>query len=97
MNMSSPVTSLFEMERVKENECLFAASVLMFCYNIAWTISTTIGGWMIERYSFQATFMMASFFYLMAAGCYWLFFSHERRPKIEAPAAKEEIPLRPTA
>jgi MFS family permease len=78
MNMSGPVTSLFEMERVREKECLFASSMLIFCYNTAWTFSTQIGGWIIETHGFRTSFIVASVFYLAAVVCYWRFF---RDPK----------------
>jgi len=74
MNMSAPVTSLFEMERVREQECLFASAMLIFCYNTAWTFSTQVGGWVIEHHGFRASFLVAACFYVAAVGCYWRFF-----------------------
>lgn len=78
MNMSGPVTSLFEMERVREKECLFASSMLIFCYNTAWTFSTQVGGWVIETQGFQLSFMLAAAFYVAAVGCYFRFFRLRR-------------------
>jgi predicted MFS family arabinose efflux permease len=74
MNMSAPVSSLFEMERVREKDCLFASSMLIFCYNTAWTFSTQVGGWVIENHGFQTSFVGAAVFYVAAVGCYWHFF-----------------------
>ena len=88
MNMSGPVTSLFEMERVKEHECLFASSILIFCYNAAWTFSSQVGGWLIESYGFRSSFVAASFFYILAVGFYWAFFRKSRT----AVAASASIP-----
>ncbi len=84
MNMSGPVTSLFEMERVKEHECLFASSILIFCYNAAWTFSSQVGGWLIESYGFRSSFVAASFFYILAVGFYWAFFRKARVPVTSA-------------
>lgn len=85
MNMSGPVTSLFEMERVREQDCLFASSMLIFCYNVAWTLSTQVGGWLIERHGFRPSFLVAACFYTAAVGCYWVFFRQRRaRPTPQA-------------
>lgn len=86
MNMSAPVTSLFEMERVKEQECLFASSMLIFCYNSAWTFSSQFGGRLIEQYGFRYSFIAAASLYLVAVGCYWTFF---RRTKVVEPMSVE--------
>lgn len=87
MNMSGPATSLFEMERVRESDCLFASSILIFCYNTAWTFSTQVGGWIIENYGFRWSFICAASFYLAAVGCYWVFFKRtevkNQKPLIE--------------
>ncbi len=81
MNMSSPVASHFEMEKMQENECLFANSLIVFSYHLAYTISTQLGGFVIEKYSFQATFVVAAVFYLVSAGLYLWFFREERQQK----------------
>lgn len=78
MNMSGPVTSLFEMERVREKECLFASSMLIFCYNTAWTFSTQVGGWIIETHGFRPSFVAAAVLYVAAVGCYFRFFRLRR-------------------
>ncbi len=78
MNMSGPMTSMFEMERVREQDCLFASSILIFCYNVAWTFSTQVGGWLIETHGFRPSFLIAAAFYTSAVGCYWAFFRTKR-------------------
>jgi len=77
MNMSSPITSMFEMEHVREQECVFASAVILFFYHIVYTSSTRLGGYMIETYSFGPTFFTASFFYAMAIVLYYRFFKRE--------------------
>lgn len=78
MNMSAPVISLFEMERVRESECLFASSMIIFCYNLTWTFSTQVGGHLIEKYSYQMTFIAASGFYLLVIATYSLLFKEKK-------------------
>lgn len=77
MNISSPITSMFEMEHVREQECLFASAVILFCYHLVYTTSTRIGGELIERFSFGPTFFMAAFFYGLAIYLYHRFFRKE--------------------
>jgi predicted MFS family arabinose efflux permease len=74
MNMGMPVLSLLEMEKVKPQECLFASAVISFSYNLSWTLSVSLGGLIIENYSFATSFTLASFFYLIPPLCYMLFF-----------------------
>jgi MFS family permease len=78
MNMSAPIMSMFEMEHVKEKECAFASSVIMFSYNLMYTTSTRIGGVLIEKSSFGPTFYIAGFSYLLAIVLYYRFFKDEK-------------------
>ena len=77
MNMSGPITSMFEMEHVREQECVFASAMILFFYHMVYTASTRIGGAMIESYSFRPTFFLAAFFYAMAIFLYHRFFKKE--------------------
>ncbi len=77
MNMSSPITSMFEMERVRETECVFASAIILFFYHLVYTSSTRIGGFMIEEYSFGPTFYVAAAFYGAAIILYHRFFKNE--------------------
>lgn len=77
MNMSSPITSMFEMEHVREQECVFASAMILFFYHLVYTSSTRLGGLMIEKYSFGPTFFMAAFFYALAIVLYHRFFKKE--------------------
>lgn len=79
MNMSSPITNMFEMERVRENECVFASAVILFCYHLVYTSSTRLGGYMIETYSFGPTFYMSGASYGLAVVLYYHFFKKEDR------------------
>lgn len=77
MNMSSPITSMFEMEHVQEQECVFASAMILFFYHLVYTTSTRLGGYLIERHSFVETFIAAAFFYGLAIVLYHHFFKKE--------------------
>lgn len=77
MNMSSPITSMFEMEHVQEQECVFASAMILFFYHLVYTTSTRLGGHLIENYSFGPTFFTAAFFYGLAIFLYHRFFKKE--------------------
>lgn len=77
MNMGSPITSVFEMERVREKECVFASAVILFFYNMVYTVSTRIGGMLIEAYSFGPTFYIGGASYALGMILYYRFFRHE--------------------
>ncbi|HLW58207.1 MAG TPA: MFS transporter [Bacteriovoracaceae bacterium] len=74
MNMSSPITSMFEMEKVKEKECVFASAMILFSYHLVYTISTRIGGYIIEKFSFGPTFYLSALSYITAVVLYYKFF-----------------------
>lgn len=89
MNMSSPITSMFEMERVREKECVFASAIILFFYHLVYTFSTRLGGFMIEKYSFGPTFYMSGAAYAVAVYLYYRFFKAEDRfQKLDAPSAE---------
>lgn len=84
MNMSGPITSMFEMEHVKEKECVFASAIILFFYHMVYTTSTRLGGYMIEEYSFGPTFYVAGSFYGLAIILYHRFFRKEDEVKEES-------------
>lgn len=81
MNMSSPITSMFEMEHVREKECVFASAIIMFCYHLVYTTSTRIGGLLIEQFSFGPTFYIGGASYAVAIVLYYRFFKKEDESK----------------
>jgi MFS family permease len=82
MNMSGPITSMFEMEHVREKECLFASATILFFYHMIYTTSTRLGGYLIEIYSFGPTFYVAGSFYAFAIILYYKFFRNEDQAKL---------------
>lgn len=81
MNMGSPITSVFEMEHVREKECVFASAVILFFYNMVYTSSTRIGGMLIESYSFGPTFYLGGASYALGIFLYYKFFKAEEWSK----------------
>lgn len=79
MNMSSPITSMFEMERVKEKECVFASAMILFSYHLVYTYSTRLGGYLIEQFSFGPTFYLSGLSYILAVVLYYKFFKQEEK------------------
>ena len=77
MNMSSPITSMFEMEKVREKECVFASAIIVFFYHLVYSGSTRLGGYLIETYSFGPTFFMSGASYGLAIILYKKFFTSE--------------------
>jgi MFS family permease len=86
MNMSSPITSMFEMEHVREKECVFASATILFFYHLVYTTSTRLGGYLIETFSFGPTFYVSGAFYGLAVILYYRFFKQE-----DALKDKEEV------
>jgi predicted MFS family arabinose efflux permease len=68
---------MFEMERVREKECVFASAMILFSYHLVYTTSTRLGGYLIESYSFGQTFFLAGSFYAIAIILYYKFFKKE--------------------
>jgi predicted MFS family arabinose efflux permease len=79
MNMSGPITSMFEMERVREEESIFASAIIIFFYHLVYTTSTRLGGYLIETYSFVQTFYVAGSFYALAITLYYYFFKDDSK------------------
>ena len=77
MNMGSPITSQFEMEHVRERECVFASAMILFGYHFMYMFSTRLGGFLIEKFSFGPTFYVAAGFYAFAVFLYHRFFHAE--------------------
>lgn len=77
MNMSSPISSMFEMEKVREKECVFASAIIVFFYHLVYSGGTRLGGYLIETYSFGPTFFMSGAAYALAIVLYKKFFPSE--------------------
>lgn len=97
MNMSSPITSMFEMEHVREKECVFASAIILFFYHLVYTTSTRLGGYLIEEFSFGPTFYMAGASYALAIVLYYRFFKKEDEELKKPRPKSKEINLQDAA
>lgn len=93
MSMSGSITSVFEMEKVREKDCAFASAIILFCYHTVYTMSTRLGGLLIENYSFKPTFLIAGSFYIVSVLLYKKFFGLSEKARLQQLEKKvEELP-----
>ncbi len=78
MNMNLPIAANFEMELLREEDRPFTNAVSSVAWNGAWTVSTALGGSIIEKFSFAWSFYMTIGFYLLSAASYWLLLGRGR-------------------
>ena len=77
MNMAQPLFTNFAMEKVKHDEQAFTNALLVIAWTAGWGVSASIGGWLIERYSFTIPFFATSTFYLISTIIIFTFFKHD--------------------
>jgi predicted MFS family arabinose efflux permease len=78
MNMNAPVSAAFGMEIVRPDQQVVTNSLRMFSWNLSWSITTALGGWLIERHGYAPGMFLTIGFYLAAAGLFWSFFRERR-------------------
>jgi predicted MFS family arabinose efflux permease len=74
MNKNQPVSNAFAMEIVPEDRQVVTNSVRTFSWNLAWMITTLLGGWLIERRGYAINMYLTMGLYLVAASLFWSFF-----------------------
>lgn len=74
MNMSSPVTSIFEMSYVNEQDQSVITAFSFFAWNLGWSFSSKMSGEIIENYSFRYSFYIAIILYFISILGYLLLF-----------------------
>jgi predicted MFS family arabinose efflux permease len=74
MNMNQPVSNAFSLEIVHEDQQTVTNSVRTFSWNFAWMITTSLGGWLIERHGYAINMYLTMGLYLAAASLFWTFF-----------------------
>ena len=77
MNLNTPVISNFEMELVSKSDRPFTNALSTLTWQGSFTISSWLGGHIIERYSFAWSFYVTIFFYLISAATYYTFFKNK--------------------
>ncbi|UCD05430.1 MAG: MFS transporter [candidate division WOR-3 bacterium] len=74
MNMAQPLFTNFAMEKVKHDEQPFTNALLVIAWTAGWGASASIGGILIERFSYTIPFFATSFLYLLSTFLIYLFF-----------------------
>lgn len=90
MNMSAPITSIFEMEKVEEQERTIATAMSFFAWNGAWAISTRFAGGIIQTHGFRYSFILAVIPYTISIlGLFFLFYLPSRKKSLNCPTRVE--------
>jgi len=77
MNMAQPLFTNFAMEKVKHDEQPFVNALLVIAWTVGWGASASIGGLLIERFSYAIPFFTTSFLYLVSTILIFTFFKEE--------------------
>ncbi len=75
MNMAQPLFTNFAMEAVKTDEQPFTNGLLVIAWTAGWGVSASIGGHLIERFSYAVPFFTTSFCYLISTILIYAFFA----------------------
>lgn len=85
MQMNQPISSAFAMEQVPDDQQAVTNSVRHLVWNLAWMVSTQVGGWWIERSGFTPPILAAVVLYLCASTSFaWFFAGKARAPQVAA-------------
>lgn len=92
MNMSNPVYQAFVMEQAEPEARATVASLVSMSWNVGWSVSPTISGWLQVRYGFDPVFVGIIRAYVVAIYLYWRFFWRgDRAPVSEPEFATESV------
>jgi len=84
MNMSTPIASAFALEMSPKKEQGIINAMLMLSWSLPWSLSTLLGGKLIQNYGFYASFISTSILYLLSSVLFYLFFRNvEQERKVE--------------
>jgi predicted MFS family arabinose efflux permease len=78
MNMAQPLFTNFAMEQVREDEHAFTNALLVIAWTAGWGVSASIGGALIERFSYTVPFFVTSALYLVSTYIIYSFFSRKQ-------------------
>jgi len=82
MNMSQPISSNFSMEKVEKEDQTLVNALTMLSWALAWSISSNLGGRLIEAYSFTLPLLITPVLYVLSSLFYYRFFSSAEDLKI---------------
>ena len=74
MNMGQPVSTNFSMEVVTEREQGLVNALMLLAWTGSWTISTNIGGELIERHGYELPMLITIALYVLSSVSYYFFF-----------------------
>lgn len=77
MNMAQPLFTNFAMEKVRREEQPFTNALLVIAWTSGWGISASIGGHLIENFSYTISFLLTSVLYLISTILIFTFFKRE--------------------
>lgn len=81
MNMAQPLFTNFAMEKVKYDEQTFTNALLVIAWTAGWGASASVGGFLIERFSYTIPFLSTSVLYLISTVIIFAFFKNEQKGK----------------
>ncbi|MGB3479762.1 MAG: MFS transporter [bacterium] len=79
MNMAQPLFTNFAMEKVKHDEQAFTNALLVIAWTAGWGASASVGGFLIERFSYTIPFLSTSVLYLISTVIIFAFFRKESK------------------
>ena len=74
MNMAQPLFTNFAMEKVTHEQQPFMSALLVIAWTAGWGVSASIGGYLIEHFSYAVPFFTTSAFYLISTYIIFTFF-----------------------
>jgi len=80
MNMSGPVYNTFIMEKAESRARATVASLASMSWNIGWTLSPPVSGWIQEQWGFSPVFLGTISTYIVGIYLTWWFFGRAPAP-----------------
>jgi predicted MFS family arabinose efflux permease len=74
MNMAQPLFTNFAMEKVQSEDQPFMSALLVIAWTAGWGASASIGGYLIEHFSYSVPFFTTSALYLISTFLIFAFF-----------------------
>jgi predicted MFS family arabinose efflux permease len=79
MNMAQPLFTNYAMEKVRHDEHAFTNALLVIAWTVGWGASASIGGYLIEHFSYSLPFFTTSALYLISTVVIFAFFGKKTR------------------
>lgn len=79
MNMAQPLFTNYAMEQVRQDEHAFTNALLVIAWTVGWGASASIGGYLIEHFSYSLPFLTTSMLYFISTVIIFAFFVKKER------------------